>query len=71
MAARAGIETAYKILEDLIKSTTYNSDEKTWAQHGAQKFGELREMIAAWPSLPSEIRFAIIALARSMKEGRP
>jgi len=33
-----------------------------------QKFGELREVVEAWPKLTPELRAAVLAVIRSAKE---
>ena len=65
MAARAGIETAYKVIQDALSVTGYETFEIGWEQSGAQSIIGLDEIVAAWRKLSPEIRFSIIALVRT------
>jgi hypothetical protein len=65
MAARAGIETAYKVLQHVLGKDTCKSASKGGAQHGAQIERELAELAHKWNQLAPEIRYSIIALVRA------
>lgn len=62
---RAGIETAYKLLEALLEAVPCENTANGGAQCGAQKSGELVEIMLEWAKLPPEIRIALITLVRS------
>jgi hypothetical protein len=65
MAARAGIETAYKILQGVINKGTYQMDGIDDAHYGAQNSRELQTIVLIWPSLSPEIKRSLLALANA------
>jgi hypothetical protein len=65
MAARAGIETASEILQAVLGVITCESEPEECAQHGAQKLGDLAEIMREWTKLSPEIKFSIMALVRA------
>jgi len=65
MAARAGIEPASALVETVGGEATSRIAEKGRALLDAQGLVELGSLVAAWPKLPREIRFSILALVRA------
>ena len=69
MAARVGIEPAAAFLEVALRTLSCGSSSSSEAQHSAQIFRDLAEVVSKWEQLPAEIRFAVLALARTSKGG--
>jgi hypothetical protein len=69
MAARAGIEPASAFLEVAAALISCEIGRKAEAQHGAQIFLSLAEVASKWAQLPTEIRFAVLALVRTSQGG--
>ena len=69
MAARAGIEPASGLVEAVVRSITCEIAKTASAPLDAQLLPELCLLVGAWPKLPHEIRFSILALVRAAKEG--
>ena len=65
MAAQAGIEPVLGLLQACATAAVSEIAANTDAQLRAQKLGELRDILAAWPHLSSELRTAVLAVTRS------
>jgi hypothetical protein len=69
LTAQAGIEPVIGLLQACITAAVSEFTASPDAQLRAQKLGELRELVAAWPHLSPELRTAVLAVTRSA--GRP
>jgi len=69
MAARAAIEPASALVEAVIRSATCETAKRASAPLDAQLLRDLDLLVGAWPKLPREIRFSILALVRAAKDG--
>jgi len=65
MAAQAGIEPVLGLLQACVAAAASEIANSTDAQLRAQKLGELREIVAAWPALSPELRTAVLAVTQS------
>lgn len=70
MAARAGIEPASAFLEVAAALLSSEIGHFAQAQHGAQIFRELAQVVQAWIKLPAEIRYSVLALVNAAKGGQ-
>jgi len=68
MAARAGIEPVVGFLQVCVMAAASEIAKADDVQIRTQKFGELREVVEAWPKLTPELRAAVLAVIRSAKE---
>jgi hypothetical protein len=69
MAAQAGIEPVLALLQACVAAAVSEIATNSDAQLHAQKLGELREVVSAWPSLSPELRTACLAVTRSAGAG--
>ena len=67
MAAQAGIEPVFGLLQACVAAAASEIANNPDAQLRAQKLGELREILVAWPALSPELRTACLAVTRAAK----
>lgn len=70
MAAQAGIEPSVAFLQACLAVVLCVSPESGDTQLRTQDLAALREIVAAWPTLPPELRTACLAVTRAGVDGR-
>jgi hypothetical protein len=68
MAARAGIEPVYRLLQACVEAAISEFEKTADTQLRTQKLAELQEIVPAWPKLPPELRTAVLAVTRAGRE---